>query len=898
MTRGGVGRLCEAEMNLPIGSDSRFLMDLYARYKRDRFSVPADWLAYFSGLDGEQVEGARDLGPTLLDRYRRFGHLEAQLDPLAENTSTHPALSALRDEIASRASDICHLRFTGEDRSLPLGEAERLVRTVYAGSVALEAEHLLDDTQRDWLTARFEVAITAPPTHDTVTGALRAVLEADEFESFMRLKFPTKKRFGSEGSESSVVFLAQALRSAAEAGIGNAVIGGMHRGRLATLAVALRKAPAVLAGELKGRDLSSDPAFTGDVPYHLGYSTELSFGERRLKIDLMPHPSHLMVVAPVALGCARGLARRQGAPALSLLMHTDAAFSGQGVTMELMQLGGLEGYANGGTIHLVVNNGIGFTTLPSEGRTARYCTDVAKMVEAPVFHVNGDDPVAVGKVAALAVAWRETFGRDVVIDLVCYRRYGHNELDEPRFTQPVMWNAIDGHQPLRQRLVERAARDFPAELAEAEQAAVAFRETLREGFEAADSVMPNGPMLQDEAWTMLPLCGEEQLHETVVTGLDAAQLRRVGAEISTLPEDIVPNAKVARFYAQRAETIRSGEEINFATAEALALATLAAEGRNVRLSGQDAVRGTFTQRHLAVHDMATGRTCMPIKQVETRPGQIEIVNSPLSEYGVLSFEYGQSLVDPQALVMWEAQFGDFLNGAQTVVDQYIVSAEAKWRLRSGLVIALPHGLEGQGPDHSSARIERIAQLYASGNLLIAQPTKPASLFHLLRRQLLAPWRKPLFLIAPKAMLRMRAAVSTLAEMEAGTSFRPVLADSPAKPEQVRRVILCSGKVAYALEDAREAAGLRDAVAIVRVEQIAPFPQAAVRAALAGLDEAEVVWCQEEPENQGAWPFLSSHLRAITDIRIISRPATAVSAGGSIERHEREQALLMAQAMDF
>ncbi|MBB6181941.1 2-oxoglutarate dehydrogenase E1 component [Pseudorhizobium flavum] len=884
-------------MNIPIGGDSQFFMDLYARYRRDRFSVPADWLVYFEGMEGGRPEAVvADLGPELLDRYRRFGHLEAQLDPLAANTCSHPALATLREKISARAADLCRLRFGGEERSLPLGEAERLVRNAYAGSATLEAEHLVDDAQRAWLNAHFEAAVTAPAARPIVAGALQAVLEADEFESFMRVKFPTKKRFGAEGSESSIAFLMQALRSAAGAGIDNVVIGGMHRGRLATLAVALRKNPAVLAGELKGRDFSSNPAFTGDVPYHLGYSTELAFGEKGLKVDLMPHPSHLMVVAPVALGYGRAVARN--ASALPLLMHTDAAFAGQGVTMELMQLGGLKGYGNGGTIHLVVNNRIGFTTLPSEGRTSRYCTDVAKAVEAPVLHVNGDDPVTVGKVAALAVAWRNAFGRDVVIDLVCYRRYGHNELDEPRFTQPLMWNAIDTHPPLRQAITARAADEFPAELAEAEQAAALFRETLREGFETADSVMPNDPLIQDQAWAGFAIRHEEQLLAPVMTGLDVERLRQVGIAISTLPDDMKANVKVERFHAQRAETIRTGEGINFATAEALAFATLVAEGRSVRLSGQDAVRGTFTQRHLAVHDAATGRTCKPIEQAAVRPGQIEIVNSPLSEYGVLGFEYGHSLVDPQALVVWEAQFGDFLNGAQIVVDQYIVSAEAKWQLRSGLVIALPHGLEGQGPDHSSARIERIAQLYASGNLVIAQPTTPASLFHLLRRQVLAPWRKPLFLIAPKAMLRMRAATSALTEIGEGTGFRPVLADPPTASERVRRVILCSGKVAYALEEAREVACLQDAVALVRIEQIAPFPEAAVRAALAGLGGAEMVWCQEEPGNQGAWPFLSQHLKAIADVRLIARPATSVSAGGSIERHEREQAQLMARAMDL
>lgn len=898
-------------MNIPLGGDNAFFLDLYSRYRKDRNSVPADWALHFEELQSGETGGPSAprgvLCERLLDAYRRYGHFEAKLDPLADAGQPHPVLDRLRAGLAAADVGEVSVGFGGATRRMPLPEAEALMRSVYSQSVGLEVEHLDDENARAWWYEAFERSFLSRPAEEARFQALESIILADEFESFMRVKFPTKKRFGIEGAESAIVFLREILDAAPERGVEEIVCGGMHRGRLAMLAVAFGKSPATLAAELMGRDLSEGAIFTGDVPYHLGYTSAVQINaQRRLKLTLLPHPSHLLVVAPVALGLARATARRPGhAPetTLCLLLHTDAAFSGQGLACEILQLGGIEGYSVCGAIHLVVNNQIGFTTLPSEGRSSRYCTDLGKAVGAPVLHVNADDPVAVARVAQLALAWREAFRRDILVDLVCYRRNGHNELDEPRFTQPGMWSSIDSHPTVREQFSACVLAEHPRLAARAAQVAGDFRARLQSGFEVAAAVMPNDEPVQAEPWAAVSPAAEADLLEAVSTGIDIGRLRAIGLAASEIPPEVSAHPKVRQFYEARAASIRNGAGINFATAEALAFAALLAEGTRVRLSGQDSVRGTFTQRHLVVHDVVTGEACLPLAQVASGDGALEVLNSPLSEYGVLGFEYGHSLFDPEQLTLWEAQFGDFMNGAQVVVDQYIVAAEAKWKLRSGLVVMLPHGLEGQGPDHSSARIERLSQLCAGANMILAQPTTPANLFHLLRRQIAAPWRKPLFLIAPKSMLRAKAAVSTLAEMGAGAAFRPVIAEHAKTPERVRRLVLCSGKVFYALDQMRREHGLAESIVPIRVEQIYPFPAAALRAAIAPFPAADIVWLQEEPANQGPWPYVSQRLseggiRLSAQFPLLARPAMSVTAGGSVERHDREQKEILERVLQL
>lgn len=894
-------------MNIPIGGDSAFFIELYARYRRDRHSVPADWVVQFEAMDLESNErrsgGDAELGRALLDGYRRFGHLEAQLDPLGAVDHREPALDRLRATAGLRAFDMTSLNVGGSALQVQVTKAEELARSIYSGTAALEVEHLHSEQERSWWYENFERSFISEPDEAVLLASLESIALADEFESFMRVKFPTKKRFGIEGAETAIVFVRELLRVAPGAGIGDIIMGGMHRGRLATLSAALGKSPATLAAELMGRDLSEGAAYTGDVPYHLGYTSELTAGNSRLRLTLLPHPSHLLVVAPVALGLARATA--QGKPGASdavlcLLLHTDAAFSGQGVAAELLQLGGIEGYTAGGAIHLVVNNQIGFTTLPSEGRSARYCTDFAKAVGAPVMHVNGDDPVAVARLARLAMEWKRNFGKDVVVDLVCYRRHGHNELDEPRFTQPQTWRLIDERQAVRQRFSNSASLNSKI-VSQADITAGKFRATLQQGFQVAAEFVPNEEPIQREPWSRFNPVTEHDLSLPVLTGCDLDRLREVGLAGSVVPEGMNVHPKVRQFYDARRAALGEGKDINFATAEALAFASLLAEGTRIRLSGQDAVRGTFTQRHLMVHDVVTGNRFLPLSSAASVPGALQAINSPLSEYGVLGFEYGHSLFDPHQLTIWEAQFGDFINGAQVVVDQYIASAEAKWRLKSGMVVLLPHGLEGQGPDHSSARIERLISLCAGGNIVIAQPSTPANLFHLLRRQIHAPWRKPLFVIAPKSLLRAKAAVSSLNEMGTGMSFRAVIAEPCAMPDQVKRVVLCSGKIFYALDLQRHKAGLEKEVLPVRLEQLYPFPHAELQEVLRPFGQTELVWFQEEAENQGAWRHVEVELtragrRLSPSMPVVSRPAMPVCAGGSIERHEREEAEILSRVL--
>lgn len=892
-------------MILPLATESAFFLDLYSRYRRDPHSVPADWRVHFEEQDCE-VHAPRatghDLALRLVESYRRQGHLEAGLDPLGlETRPVVASLERLRLDAQAQPALRARVALGGESRDMTLAALAAELHRLYAGSVGLEAAQVEDEEARDWLHEAYEERFTSEAPAELSIRALEAIALADTFENFVKVKFPSKKRFGIEGAESAIVLLRELLRDACLSGFGETVIGGMHRGRLATLATVLGKPVGVLLAEIKGRDLTDGgPDFTGDVPYHLGYAGELAHGDRRMKVSISPHPSHLMTVAPVVTGFARGKRLDGADDVLCLLLHTDAAFSGQGLVSEVLQLGGLEGYQVGGTIHLVVNNQIGFTTTASEGRSSRYCTDIGKTVGAPVLHVNGDDPVAVALVAGLALAWRRRYRRDILIDLVCYRRNGHNELDEPRFTQPKVWAAVDGRPSLLESFAEAVGANSAA-ANKVNAAASEFRAEMQRGYEAIETLRPNDVPARPASWAGIRRAGADEVLVPVETGVPIDTLRGIGREASLIPHDVRAHPKVTQFYTSRLDSIERGADINFATAEALAFASVLAEGLSVRLSGQDCARGTFTQRHLAVHDVETGRVVVPLAAAAGEAARFEPVNSPLSEYAVLGFEYGYSLADPHRLTLWEAQFGDFLNGAQIMVDQFIVSAEAKWEMMSGLVVLLPHGLEGQGPDHSSARIERLLQLCAGGNMIVANPSTPANLFHLLRRQVIAPWRKPLFVIAPKALLRQKACVSTLEEMAAGTSFRPVVSEKTTK--RARRVVLCSGKIAYELIAARAKLGLEDEIAITRLDQLYPFPARDLAAALSRHVGAQWLWCQEEPENQGALSFVQNQFRgdprlAYHALAIVARPPSPVAAGGSIERHDVEQAALIARALDL
>jgi 2-oxoglutarate dehydrogenase E1 component len=887
-------------MNLPISGDSSFFMNLYAKYRKDPQSVPSDWMVHFESLDGGPVRTGEDDGlaaRTLLDAFRSYGHKEARLDPLALTAPQGaPEIAEATERAGSRQ---LKLPIAGTFVEASTDRAAAILRNIYCGHAALEATHLDDPAEREWIYATFEREILADADERVLTSALESVLLADEFERFIKTKWPTKKRFGVEGSESSTVILKEIFREAAKAGQKEVVIGGMHRGRLATLATVLGKTLPVLVSEIKGRDITEgDARFTGDVPYHNGLLAKVEMDLGAVDVRLLPHPSHLTVVAAVAVGAARArqeLRASQGAPGsvLPVLMHTDAAFSGQGLVSELLQIDGLEGYSPGGAIHLVVNNQIGFTTLPGNGRSTPHPTDIGKAYGVPILHVNGDNPVIAAAVARVAHAWQRRMGKDVIVDLVCYRRYGHNELDEPRFTQPVIWATINQHPNLRSLFSEYVQQRSPTAFSTADARRQQFAERLAEAYDTFGAHRPNDVAAETNVF---PEARTKVASEpNPITGVDADTLLTLGRKITQIPEGFAADPKVRAFNKVRLESLEKGYGINMASAEALAFATLLHEGTSVRISGQDSIRGTFTQRHLELHDSQDGRTVVPLAALAGVSVRFDAVNSPLTEYGVLAFEYGMSLADPDRLVVWEAQFGDFLNGAQVAVDQYIVTSEAKWRMQSSLVIALPHGLEGQGPDHSSARIERILQSCAGGNITVAVPSTPSNLFHLLRRQQRGERRAPLFLIAPKSMLREKDCQSQLSELGSGTRFQPLIVT--ASQGACKRIILCSGKIFYPLNERRLREQL-EGVALARVEQLYPFPEGEIRALLAAHPDGKLVWCQEEPKNQGAYSYVFEKFLEYgrPPLRYVGRPAMAAAAGGSIDRHEREQDEIVSAAL--
>lgn len=888
-------------MSLPISGDNSFFLALYARYLQDPESVPSDWRLHFEtqDLDDKRPTIASPWsGEALCLAYRTFGYRQADLDPLG---LICPLSSPEIADARKAAQGILKLTIAGQATSLSATDAEVLLNRLYCGTAAIEADQVVDRGDRDWLYETFERERLAVLGDDQLTMALEAVLLADEFESAVKIRFPTKKRFGSEGSESSAVILRQILRMAAAGDFREVVIGGMHRGRLATLATVAGKSLPALVAEMKGLDTTGGGQhFTGDVPYHNGLAATVDTGKGAIDIRILPHPSHLTVVAAVALGAARArreLRMRDGEAdaVLPLLMHTDAAFAGQGLVSELLQLGGLKGYTAGGTIHLVVNNQIGFTTLPEEGRSTPWPTDIGKAYGIPVFHVNGDDPIAAASVARIAFLWRKRTGRDAIIDLVCYRRNGHNELDEPRFTQPRMWAAIDSHPALKTSFSERVKELSLAAFDSAEARREKFAADLVDAFKTYQQ--PPSNIAAQETIVFPQQRATGLAGNDLQTGLALATLRDLGRAVTAIPDSFDPAPKVRIFNQTRFDNIENGGPIDIATAEALAFASLLAEGISVRLSGQDSVRGTFTQRHLAVHHRETGEVFMALEKIAKGAARFDAINSPLIEYGVLGFEYGMSLADPDRLIMWEAQFGDFLNGAQIAVDQYITTAEAKWQMQSSLVIALPHGLEGQGPDHSSARIERILQSCLGDNIIVANPSTPANLFHLLRRQQKNTHRRPLFFIAPKSLLRHKSCVSPLTDFGPGTGFAPVLVTQPSDPCQ--RVILCSGKICYLLEEERTKRALSD-IAIIRIEQLYPLPLDTLRDVIDQFSGADLVWCQEEPRNQGAYSYLREHFWEAfpgRDLRYAGRPPMAAAAGGSIDRHEDEQAVIIASAFE-
>jgi len=838
----------------------------------------------------------------LINAYRVRGHLIANLDPLKDGfTRIHPELDPATYGLT--IWDLDREFVTGglggeNHQRMPLGEILGVLRDAYCRTVGLEYMYISEPERKKWIQSRVEGVRTQLDVDEQrhILGQLNA---AEAFEKFLHTKYIGHKRFSLEGAESAIPMLDELLSSAADRGLSDAVIGMSHRGRLNVLANIIGKSYSKIFGEFEGDVDPNTVQGSGDVKYHLGSSgTHRSRRGNDIRVVLSSNPSHLEAVDPVVEGMARAkLDRLDGDgsewPVLPILVHGDAAFAGQGVVAETLAMSQLRGYRTGGTVHLVINNQVGFTTAPVEARSSRYATDVAKMVAAPVLHVNGDDPEACVRVMRLAMDYREAFHTDVVVDMVCYRRWGHNEGDDPSYTQPQMYQAIDAHRSVRKLYTEELVTRGDLTVEEAERALEDFRERLEQALKETRESSPPKPTAvppRRELMGVLP---------RVETGVDRATLDRILTAITSAPEGFTIHPKLARQLEKKRDQL-ARDEVDWATGEAFALGSLVLEGTPVRLAGQDSRRGTFSQRHSVLIDYHTGDEFVPLQHLDPGQASFNTYDSPLSEFAAMGFEYGYSVERKESLVAWEAQFGDFVNGAQVVIDQFLTAAEDKWRQTSGLILLLPHGYEGQGPEHSSARIERFLTLAAEDNIQVVQPTTAAQYFHVLRRQLRREVRKPLVVITPKGLLRAKQATSPASAFSSG-SFQEVLPeDKPRRAEDVRRVLLCSGRVAFDLIRQRDQADAP--AAVVRVEQLYPFPEQQIREALEGFPNAqEVFWVQDEPENMGPWPFvhrmLHRDLRETRRLRHVSRVESASPATGSATVHEQEQADLLARALE-
>lgn len=836
------------------------------------------------GARPRAVPPAADVSALALEAYRRFGHLAARLDPLGRDdavavTDFEPRLAA-----PARAPDvwIAHLH------------------AAYCGAIGWEFAHIADAEVRAFFATAAETADASLPAVEA-RAALMTLARAEAFETALSRRIPGGKLFGLGGAETLILLLETLLTESVGAGVREVVIGGMHRGRFNLLANVAGKPLGDLVAEVLGKPSIPDGlGLSSDVSYHLGYSGDRDIGGHVVHFSVSPHPSHLQIVQPITQGRVRAKQAAIGEGGrrriMPLMLHTDASFSGQGLVAEMLQLSGLPPYDIGGSVHVVVDNQLGFTTDPRDGRTARRSTDIARLIEAPVLHVNGDDPEAVVRIARVAAEFRARFGRDILLRLVCYRRPGHNEIDEPRFTQPLMYSRIDARPPVTALYAATLAeRGIDAGgLVSTISADIDVR--MGEAFAAAKAYQTNRADWFDGAWHGLRAGSFHDMSAHVATGVDLDRLRHLGRRLTDLPEDFEPDPRVRRFLDERRASIEEGQRINWATAEALALASLVADGVPVRLSGQDSVRGAFTQRHLDVHDQKSGRRHSTIAAVAPRPDMVEIHNTPLIEHAVLCHEYGLSLADPRRLVIWEAQFGEFLNIAQPVFDQAIACGEDRWLRSSGLVMLLPHGLDGGGPDHSTARPERLLAAAAGANIAIANPSTPANYFHLLRRQMARDFRKPLVVTTPKWLLRHKACVSALDAFGPGSGFLPCISD-PAVA-RARRIVLCAGKIYYELVAARSARGLDGEIAIIRIEQLHPLPADDIAAAIAQRATDDIVWCEEEPANMGWFTHLDRALEKVTGrpLRRVGRPASPTPASGVKSWHERELAAVVEAAL--
>jgi 2-oxoglutarate dehydrogenase E1 component len=897
---------------LPLNSSDSWIENLFELWKVDPGSVEKDWQIFFTGFelaniasDSTQHSAEHDETSSLklsgvqslIYRYRSLGHLQACTDPLSPCMLEHPLLALSNFSLDQSDLDATFISRRYLKPCATLREIVSTMRETYCREIGVEFMHILDPAERQWLIDRMEPCRNVPAINlDERLHLLRMLHEAAHFESFLQRRFLGQKRFSLEGGEVLIAVLDAILRHSKTFSLNDIVLGMAHRGRLNVLANILGKPLEDIFAEF--RDVMS-VGFDGDgdVKYHKGYSSDRNFPEGTVHVTLTANPSHLEAINPVVEGKCRARQDRGGSinamQVLPLLIHGDSAFSGQGSIMETLNMSRLEGYSTGGTLHIVLNNQIGFTTLPQDARSSLYATDVAKMLACPVFHVQGEAPEAALHAVRLAMEYRQKYGRDVVIELICYRRHGHNEGDEPAFTQPLMYRQISSRPTVNKIYSNVLLGDGVSPLVlEGIERDVVHR--LEESFEKPSQEKQIG---FHDSWSSI---SREYRLDAVSTSVSAENLLLLSRRLAELPPGFSPHAKIHALVQKRFEAVLKATDIDWGNAETLAYATLLDEGFPVRISGQDSQRGTFSHRHCVLHDMNDDSTYTPLTSVARNGASFQVWDSPLSEFGVLGFEYGYSLESPHGLTIWEAQFGDFANGAQVVIDQFIASGETKWNRASGLVLLLPHGYEGQGAEHSSARVERFLQLCAANNMLVANPTTPAQMFHLLRRQVKQSFRKPLkplIVFTPKSLLRHPVCVSSVSELCDGT-FMEVIIDA-VDPGSVRSVLLCSGKIYFDLKEERDKRGRTD-TALIRIEQLYPFRDDLVKKALSGFSKnARYMWVQEEPENMGAWHHIHRLLVDIcAPIRFLGRPADSCPAVGSHHLHQQQQVELIMRAFEM
>ena len=935
-------------------SNAPYVAELYFKYKDNPESVDNDWRIFFSNLNEDDYSILKDFGgpdwkqrPSsviddisfdkkirsipkidfnnfktstldsiralrLIRAFRINGHLIADLDPLKILEREYPPELDYKS-YGFTDSDLDREIFVDGSLGLDRGKLKdiiRILKETYCASIGVEFLHIQQADQKQWVQERIEeVRNKTNFTTEGKKAIYKRIVESELFEQFLDKKFLGTKRYGIEGGESMIPGIEQIVKQACIAGIEDIIIGTAHRGRLTLLSSVLEMSYKNILSKFQGT--LNDPnevLGSGDVKYHLGVSTDREFENKKIHLSLTSNPSHLEAVNPVVVGKVRAkqtLTKDKSTDkAIGLLIHGDAAVAGQGVVAETFAMSQLRGFKTGGTIHFVINNQIGFTTMPQYGRSAPYCTEIAKMVQAPIFHVNGDDPEAVVHVCRLATEFRNKFKVDVVVDMFCYRRSGHNEADEPSFTQPLMYQAIKSHPTTRKIYEKKLIENGTISIEESKKIIDDFKNFLDDEFNAAKNYNPNKADWLEGTWTGLSTATFDARRGK--TSIKKEKLVDIAKKIHQIPNDFSVHKRIQKIYGERLDTVIKGKNIDWATAESLAFATLLNEGYGVRISGQDVGRGTFSHRHAVLYDQVNEKRHVPLRHFQKEQGYFEIVDSFLSEFGVLGFEYGYSQADPKTLVVWEAQFGDFANGAQIMIDQFISSGERKWLRMSGLTLLLPHGHEGQGPEHTSGRLERFLQMCAEDNMQIINCTSPSNYFHVLRRQLHRNFRKPMIIFTPKSTLRHKKNTSNIDQFINGSTFHRILTDLIPSNEKKKkkRLILCSGKIYFELQDRLDKLNIKDCV-IIRLEQIYPFPYEIFKDELINYKEAEILWVQEEPKNMGAWGFVRSRIESVMleaevkqdELYYVGRSPAASPAAGSLSRHNTNQENIISLATE-